>query len=181
MFEKCLRCGKLGSACPRQLYELSPEELVALCNTRRKNIPGMTYDRMVEKTNLSKGTISGFFGGNHADYRLDTIRPILKVLFGEKVEGCLCASLEVGEREAYEEKIKGLERDLKWQEERTGHFVDENKRLRQELVDQAEHHKENKSYLKEKVREKNRTIAALGCLLGVALAYIVWTIIASSL
>lgn len=181
MFEKCLHCDKLCKSCARQLYEMSPDELVALCNARRKKIPSLTYDRIVEKTKLSRGTVSGFFGGDHADYRLETIRPILRVIFGEAMEGCPCDNLESSERAAYESRVQHLERDLEWHKEKMSHYVEENKRIRQEQAERTEHHKENMAYLKEQLRGQKRAIAALVGLLGVALVYIVWTLISSNL
>ena len=130
MFEKCLQCDKLGNSCARQLYEMNPDELVSLCNAKRKRIPGMTYDRMVEKTGLSKGTISGFFGGNHADYRLETIRPILKVLFSDNLAECPCISLEDSERAAYEARIAQLEGEIGRREDRIEQLKEKVKILR---------------------------------------------------
>lgn len=174
MLEKCLRCDKLGISCPRQLYEMAPDELVALCNAKRKQIPGMTYDRMAEKIKLSKGTISGFFGGNHADYRLETIRPILKLLFGENSADCPCAHLEDSERAAYEAKISRLENEL-------GRREDKIEQLREKIAhleDTARTMQTDKEFLRGQVESKTRTarilaVALVVCALVIVLALLV--------
>lgn len=173
MFEKCLHCDKLCSSCARQLYEMSTDELVALCNARRKKIPGLTYDRIVEKTKLSRGTVSGFFGGDHADYRLETIRPILKVIFGDKLTDCPCVNLEDSERAAYEAKISRLESELERREDK----IEQLKERVKHLEETGRHAQADKEYFRGQIESKARTVYILTALLGICGLAIIGTLL----
>lgn len=171
MYEECLKCSKLGNPCDGPNFiAMKSADLIAWCNARRKQIPGLTYDRIAEKTGLSKGTVSGFFGGTHADYRLETVRPILEQLLGGRWEDSPCADPAESERAAYEARIRKLEQELELHKEKLSHYME-----------RVEHHKENAAYLKEQIRGKNRSLAVLGTLLCMALVGIVWVIVASNL
>ena len=60
MYEKCLECKKLGNPCDGPNFmAMGTAELIEWCNNRRKQIPGMTYDKIVEITiNILNKTIT---------------------------------------------------------------------------------------------------------------------------
>lgn len=129
MYEKCLVCNKLGAMCDGPNFMAMPiTDLVNWCNARRKQ-RGLSYDKIAEKTGISKGTISGFFGGDHANYRIETIRPILKLLVGCEWDDNPCADMTTSERGQYEERIRQLEEEKRqlekgteWRDDKIQHF-----------------------------------------------------------
>ena len=130
MYEKCLTCNKIGITCDGPNFmAMGTAELIEWCNNRRKQIPGMTYDRIAEATGLSKGTVSGFFGGTHADYRIETIRPILKLLVGGEWDDNPCADPTTSERAGYEERIRQLENEIAWRDDKIQHLQKTNASL----------------------------------------------------
>ena len=106
MYKKCLTCQKMGVSCDGPNFmAMSTDALVEWCIQRRKQMPGMTYDKIAEATGLSKGTVSGFFNKTHSDYRLETIRPILKILVGGDWDDNPCDDPAEHERAKYEAEI----------------------------------------------------------------------------
>lgn len=105
MYKDCLKCAKLGYSCDGPNFlAMSIPDLISWCNARRKQV-GLTYDRIAEETGLSKGTVSGFFSATHADYRIETIRPILKLLVGGEWDDNPCDYVSAEERERFEAAI----------------------------------------------------------------------------
>lgn len=178
MYEKCLECKKLGNPCDGPNFiAMSTGDLIAWCNARRKQMPGLTYERIAERTGLSKGTVSGFFGSTHADYRLDTVRPILEQLVGGQWEDSPCADPTATERAEYEKRIREFEAELRWRDDKIQHFTEENKRLREELKDSQETEKEQLKFHRGEIKRKNRVITILAIVMSLALAYIIATLI----
>lgn len=178
MHEDCLKCKKLGSPCDGPNFmAMDTADLIAWCNARRKQLPGMTYDKIVEETGLSKGTVSGFFGGTHSDYRLETIRPILRLLVGGEWGGSPCADPGDNERAAYEERIKQLEAEAKTSEEKMQLLAEENSRLQEHIKTENKQHQEQLKYLRGESKRKNKAVTILAVVAGIALLYIIITLI----
>lgn len=178
MYEECLHCKKLGNSCDGPNFMAMPvHDLVAWGNARRKLLPGMTYDKFVDETDLSKGTVSGFFGGTHSDYRLETIRPILRLLVGGKWGARPCADPGDNERAAYEERIKQLEAEAKAREEKMQLLAEENSRLQEHIKKDNEQHQEQLKYLRGESKRKNKAVTILAVVAGIALLYIIITLI----
>lgn len=111
MYSKCVSCPKLGVSCDGPNFvAMNAAELVAWCNAR-KDFMKISNARIAEMAGMSKGTVDGFFANAHADFRFETIRPVLRVLVGGEFSGVPCPDPSSGEKAAYEERIRGLEAD----------------------------------------------------------------------
>lgn len=174
MYEECLKCKRIGNSCDGPNFlALGTADLIEWCNARRKQLPGMTYDRIADETGLSKGTVSGFFAGTHADYRLETIRPILKLLVGGEWSENPCADPTDNERAKYEEKIRQFESDIAWRDDKIQHFKEQNARLQDELADKTKRHHESQEFMRSEMKRKNKSIAVLATFLGISLFVII--------
>ena len=178
MYEKCLECKKLGNPCDGPNFMAMPtEDLIHWCNARKKQLPGLTYDRIVEKTGLSKGTISGFFTGTHADYRIETIRPILKLLIGGEWEDSPCGDPTAEERHQYEEKLRQLEADIAWREDKIQHLQKNNESLQTLITNTNIRNTQDKDFLRSQIKSKNKAIVVLSVSLAICLLVIITALI----
>ena len=178
MYEKCLECKKLGNPCDGPNFmAMSTEDLIHWCSERKKQLPGLTYDRIAEHTGLSKGTISGFFKGTHADYRIETIRPILKLLVGGEWEDSPCGDPASDERAAYEEKIHQLEKDIVWHEDKIKSLEKNNDAMQTLITNTNIRNTKDKDFLRGQIKSKNKAIVILSVLLAVCVLIIITALI----
>lgn len=162
MYEECLKCEKLGKPCDGPNFmAMHTADLVDWCNARRKQLPGMTYDRIVEETGLSKGTVSGFFGGIHADYKLETIRPILKMLVGGEWGDTPCDDPGASDRAAYEDRIRHLEELLQAREAEIQQHREHNAAMQTLITNTNKRNTTDKDFLRSEIKSKRRTIRVL--------------------
>lgn len=161
-YEKCLSCGQLGNTCDGPNFlAMDAVELGKWCDEKRKLIPGMTYDRIVAETNVSKSAAYGFLKGTHTDCRIETIRPIVKLLTGGKWDDNPCGNVESSERAAYEAKVQELERELKWHEDKLRHYEKENQRAIEDHEKTKTTHATNLEFWRKEMNRKNRIISIL--------------------
>lgn len=172
--EKCLTCKQLGNTCDGPNFmAMETEELGLWCNRIRKQIPGMTYDKIAAVTGVSKSSVHGFLNGTHADFRLDTIRPVVKYITGGKWEDESCGNVMAEERTAYENRIQSLEAEISWRDDRIQHLLKENGKLHGEITDNNENHKDSFAHLQKETKRKNRIITALTIIVAILLAVII--------
>lgn len=174
MYEKCLNCNKIGINCDGPNFmTMGTAELIEWCNARRKQLPGLTYDKIVEATGLSKGTVSGFFGGTHADYRIETIRPILKLLVGGEWDDKPCADPTASERAAYEERIRQLEAAIEWRDDKIQHLQKNNASMETLITNTNKRNTEEQNFLREQIKGRNKAVVILSIFLGLSLFTII--------
>lgn len=169
-YEKCLTCGDLGAACDGPNFlAMETAEIGLWCNDKRKQIQGMTYDKIAAETGISKSAVYSFLNGTHADYRLETIRPIVKLIVGGKWDDNACGNLSNSEKAAYEENARQLESEIKRQEDKIQHLISENATLHEHADHMNKIIKDRYEFLKR----KDRIILLLGIMLFVAVATII--------
>lgn len=189
MYEKCLNCEKIGTQCDGPNFiAMSSEDMIKWCSARRKLIPGLTYDRIVEETGLPKSTVSSFFSGTHADYRLETIRPIFKLLVGGDWSDSPCADANASERAAYEEKIRQHEEnsrhhkdEIKWRDDKIQHLSKNCESMQTLIANTNARNTKSQEFLQGQIKSKNKTIIALSICLGICLALIIAALIVDRL
>lgn len=177
MYENCLQCKKLGSPCDGPNFlAMNTAELVEWCNARRKQL-SLTYDRIAELTNLSKGTVSGFFNATHADYRLETIRPILKLLVGGEWGDSPCADPTDTERAGYEARITHLEGEIAWRDDKIQHLTKNGEAMQMLITNSNARNAQDKDFLRSQIKNKNKTIVILSVSLAICLLLIITALI----
>ena len=174
MYENCLQCKKLGSPCDGPNFlAMNTAELVEWCNARRKQL-SLTYDRIAELTNLSKGTVSGFFNATHADYRLETIRPILKLLVGGEWGDSPCADPTDTERAGYEARIAHLEGEIAWRDDKIQHLTRNGEAMQTLITNTNARNEKDKAF-------QRKAIVILSVLLAICLLVIIAALIVDRL
>lgn len=177
-YEKCLNCADLGNACDGPNFlAMETTEMGQWCNQKRKQIPGMTYDKIAAETGISKSAVHGFLTGAHSDYRIETIRPIVRMIVGGKWDDNPCGNLSNSEKAHYEDQARHLASEIQWRDDKIQHILAENKTLRTSMADTMQINKERYEFIKR----KDRIIALLGVLLALCLLVIITALVVDCL
>ena len=154
MFDKCIKCERLGESCVPNLMLLHFPELIQWCIKRQKHL-GWSDQVLAEKSKVPIGTISRIKVGNYADCKYSTIKSILIALIGGTTDEFSCT-------EQVERELRNMER-LEQQTSRLSFVEKENNELKELLVKMEEKHRadihavhdeyhEQIAFLKEQLR-----------------------------
>lgn len=184
-YEKCLVCNELPGACDGPNFlAMETAELGLWCNEKRKQIPGMTYDKIAAATGISKSAVYSFLTGAHSDYRIETIRPIVKLITGGKWEDNPCGNLSNSEKAQYEEKILQYQQKLEDYEENIS-FLREQVRFKEDQMHEKDKLlAERGVFIAERgafMKRKDRIIGILATLLGLAILIIITALVIDKL
>ena len=173
MYRECVTCEKLGISCDGPNFVAMPAaELMNWCKARKAHL-GLSNQKLADLANMSKGTVDGLLANAHADFRYESIRPMLKVLIGGDWNGVPCPDPTSSERAAYEEKIRKLEDDMKWRDATIARLEKTNTSLETLVANTNARYTKDKDFLRSEMKRKNRTIAILATLFGLCLALII--------
>lgn len=139
MFEKCIKCTKIGESCVPNLMLLPFADLIQWCNQRQKYL-GYTNKELAEKSKVPEGTIGRIKGGDYMDCRYSTIKSVVIALIGGTTDEFSCTA-------QVEKELKQLEQ-LEQQASRLSAAEAENERLKERLAE----YKENNAFLKEELK-----------------------------
>ena len=81
MFDKCIKCNRMGESCVPNLMLLPFEELMQWCTKRQKHLE-WSNQTLADKSKVPVGTIVRIKAGEYADCKYSTIRNILLALIG---------------------------------------------------------------------------------------------------
>ena len=177
-YEKCLTCKQLGNGCDGpNLLLMETGELGHWCDALRKLRPGATYDKTAAETKVSKTAVYNFLTGAHADCRLETARPVARWLIGGDAEGNPCGSVTNSEKVAFEEKIRQLEAEIRWRDDKIEHLKETNAAMQTLVTNTNARYTKDKDFLREQITNRNKMVAVLGALLGVCVAVIIGALI----
>lgn len=110
MFEKCIKCDRLGESCVPNLMLLSFPELIQWCIKKQKHL-GWTNQILADKSKVPVGTINRIKAGDYLDCKYSTIRNILIALIGGITDEFPCTDLvakELRQVEALEKQAEKL-------------------------------------------------------------------------
>ena len=126
MFDKCIKCNRLGESCVPNLMLLPFADLVQWCDKRQNHL-GWTNKVLAEKSKVPVGTINRIKAGED-DCKYSTIRNILIALIGGTTDEFACTEQVENELrqveqleqqaarlslvEAENEKLKGILRNI---------------------------------------------------------------------
>lgn len=170
MYLECLSCPKLGVSCDGPNFvAMTAHELIEWCKERKKRL-GMSNAKLSELSGMPKGTIDRLFAGTHADFKYETMRPLVRVLVGGEWNGNPCPNPDAH----VEEELHKIE--------------DENAKLK----DAVQHHKEDINavkaeyletirFLRGQVKDKKIAVVTLSIVLGLSLAAVFGFLIADIL
>ena len=163
MFEKCIKCNRIGDSCVPNLMLLPFSELIQWWDKRQKHI-GWTNKTLEEKSKIPIGTITRIKGGDYMDCKYSTIRSILIALIGGTTDEFPCTDLVAKELQQMEQlekqaaKLTVVEAENEMLKNRLQN-IDELHRqdiriIKQEFQEQKQEYKDTIAFLKEELKER---------------------------
>ena len=131
MFEKCIKCNRIGESCVPNLMLLHFPALIQWCNKRQSYL-GWTNKKLAEVSKVPEGTIGRIKAGEE-DCKYSTIRNILIALIGGTTDEFPCTDL-------VEKELKNMEQ-LEQQATKLLVVEAENKMLKERLTNMDEDRK----------------------------------------
>ena len=163
MFDKCIKCKRLGESCVPNLMILPFSELLQWWDKRQKHL-GWTNKTLEEKSKVPLGTISRIKGGDYPDCKYSTIRSILIALIGGTTDEFPCTDLVAKELQQMDQlekqaaKLSVVEAENAMLKDRL-QKIDELHRqdirvIKQEFQEQKQEYKDTIAFLREEIKER---------------------------
>ena len=92
MFEKCIKCDRIGESCVPNLMLLPFAELIKWMDKRQKHL-GWTNQDLADKSKVPIGTIKRIKAGDYVDCRYSTIKSLLITLIGGTTDEFSCTEM----------------------------------------------------------------------------------------
>lgn len=144
MFDKCIKCNRMGESCVPNLMLLPFSDLIQWCNKRQKHL-GWTNKALAEKSKVPEGTINRIKAGED-DCKYSTIRSILIALIGGTTDEFACTELVEKELQQIEQLAK--------QTEKLSAVERENEVLVARLRESDEQHRKDVRAVREEYQEQ---------------------------
>jgi hypothetical protein len=166
MFEKCIKCNRIGESCVPNLMLLPFSELLQWWDKRQKHL-GWTNKILEDKSKVPLGTINRIKGGDYMDCKYSTIKNILIALIGGTTDEFSCTDMVEKELQQMEQlekqaaKLSMVEAENAMLKERLRN-IDELHRqdiriIKQEFQEQKQEYKETIAFLREEIKERRNT------------------------
>ena len=136
MFEKCIKCNRMGESCVPNLMLLSFSELMQWCTKRQKYLE-WTNQILADKSKVPVGTINRIKAGEYQDCKYSTIKNILIALIGGTTDEFSCT-----------EQVEKELRQVEQQAAKMSSVEKENQELRQRV----EEYRELNTFLKDELK-----------------------------
>lgn len=144
MFEKCIKCHRIGESCVPNLMLLPFANLLQWCDKRQAHL-GWSNKTLADKSTVPLGTISRIKAGEE-DCRYSTIRSILITLIGGTKDEFSCT--EMVERELQQKE------QLEQQTAKLTETVAENKALKEQLDKIDDLHRKDMRTMREEYHKQ---------------------------
>ena len=141
MFEKCIKCERLGESCVPNLMLLDFPQLMEWCKKRQKHLE-WTNQTLAEKSRVPIGTINRIKAGDYLDCKYSTIRALLITLIGGTTDEFSCT-------EQIEREMKQLEQSAQKDD-----IAKENELLKAELAASEAQHRADIREIRNEYREQ---------------------------
>lgn len=146
MFEKCIKCNRMGESCVPNLMLLPFAELIKWIDKRQRHLDWTSQD-LADKSNVPVGTIKRIKAGEYMDCKYSTIKSILIALIGGTTDEFACTEL-------VEKELQNIER-LEQQTAKLSAIEEENRKLKDLLSQIDELHRKDirvirDEYMKQK-------------------------------
>lgn len=144
MFEKCIKCQRMGESCVPNLMLLPFPDLIAWCKKRQKHL-SWTNQALAEISSVPFGTINRIWGGD-TDCKYSTIRNLLIALIGGTKDEFSCT-------EQVENELRQIDQ-LERQAAQLSAVEKENEGLRQRIETIDEVHRQDVRAIRAEYREQ---------------------------
>lgn len=145
MFDKCIKCNRIGESCVPNLMLLPFSELMQWCIKRQKFLE-WTNQTLADKSNVPIGTINRIKVGEYQDCKYSTIKHIVIALIGGTTDEFACT-------EQVEKELQNIEQ-LERQAAKLSFTEAENERLKNRLDEIDELHRKDIRAIKEEYQEQ---------------------------
>lgn len=145
MFDKCIKCNRIGESCVPNLMLLSFSNLMKWCVKRQKHLE-WTNQTLADKSTVPVGTINRIKTGEYLDCKYSTIKNIVIALIGGTTDEFSCT-------EQVEKELRQMQ-ELENQSARLSVAVAENERLKNLLSSIDEQHRKDIRVIKEEYQEQ---------------------------
>ena len=145
MFDKCIKCNRIGESCVPNLMLLPFPELMQWCDKRQKHL-GWTNKVLSENITVPIGTIGRIKSGDYTDCKYSTIKCIVITLIGGTSDEFSCT-------EQVEKELQQMEK-LERQTAKLSAVEAENERLKEQLRQIDELHRKDIRAVKEEYQEQ---------------------------
>ena len=145
MYEKCIRCERIGLSCVPNLMTLPFPDLIQWCDKRQKYL-GWTNQTLADRSKVPVGTINRIKQGDYSDCKYSTIRSILIALIGGTTDEFPC-------NEQVEKELKQME-ELEKQAAKLSAVEKENAELKDRLSKNDELHSADVRAVREEYQEQ---------------------------
>lgn len=144
MFEKCLKCNRIGESCVPNLMLLPFSDLMQWCAKRQKHLE-WSNQTLADKSKVPVGTINRIKSGEE-DCKYSTIRSILIALIGGTTDEFACT-------EQVEKELRQME-ELEKQAAKLSAVESENTMLKERLRQIDELHRQDIQIIREEAKEQ---------------------------
>ena len=145
MFEKCIKCNRMGESCVPNLMLLPFPDLMQWCTKRQKYLE-WTNQTLADKSNVPVGTINRIKAGEYQDCKYSTIKHLVIALIGGTTDEFACT-------EQVEKELRNMEQ-LEQQAAKLSVVEAENIELKRKLDTIDEQHRKDIRVIKEEYREQ---------------------------
>jgi hypothetical protein len=145
MFEKCLKCERMGESCVPNLMLLPFSDLMQWCTKRQKHL-GWTNHTLADKSGVPLGTINRIKAGEYLDCKYSTIRNLLITLIGGTTDEFACT-------EQVENELRHMEK-LEQQAAKLAEVEAKNKILIERISTIDETHRNDIRIIKQEYQEQ---------------------------
>lgn len=144
MFEKCIKCNRIGESCVPNLMLLPFPDLIQWWDKRQKHL-GWSNQTLADKSKVPVGTISRIKAGED-DCKYSTIKNILIALIGGTTDEFACTA-------QVENELRNLEK-LEQQAAKLSAVEAENERMKASFRQIDEKHRQDIRVLREEYQEQ---------------------------
>ena len=154
MFEKCIKCNRMGESCVPNLMLLPFANLIQWIDKRQKFLE-WSSQTLADKSNVPVGTIKRIKAGNYTDCKYSTIKSILIALIGGTTDEFACTELvemDLRDKEQLEQQAAKLSAVEKENHELTAKLADVDELHRQDVRAIRAEYLEQIAFLKEQLK-----------------------------
>lgn len=145
MFEKCIKCDRIGESCVPNLMTIPFSDLMQWCIKRQKHL-GWTSQTLADKSKVPIGTINRIKAGEYMDCKYSTIKSLLVALIGGTTDEFPC-------NEQVEKELQNMAA-LEKQNEKLSVLERENAELKVRLAQLDEQHRSDIRAVKAEYQEQ---------------------------
>ena len=145
MFEKCIKCDRIGESCVPNLMLLPFANLIQWMDKRQKHL-GWTNQDLSDKSKVPVGTIKRIKAGDYMDCKYSTIKSLLIALIGGTTDEFSCT-------EQVERELRNMQQ-LELQAEKLSAVEAENETLKCRLNQIDELHRNDIRIIRAEYQEQ---------------------------